>query len=159
MEFDDRQVRLEERHLAQNARAKSGVAPDLLEFVRRQRAGFTQDVIGDANLANVVEQRAQTNDVDFGLAERELARDEHRQRADPFRVACGVRIPRVERRGQRADGAEIGRLCFGLSSRGPLISSLNAVASASSSRLCRRLRASVRSRAPRSSSRYRRRPA
>ena len=54
-------------------RAPSPGGADLLEFVRRQRAGFTQDVIGDANLADVVEQRAQTDDVDLGLAERELA--------------------------------------------------------------------------------------
>ena len=69
VQLDDREMRLEEGYLAENAGAKAGMATDLLELVGRQRTRLAQDVVGDADLADVVQQRAEPDDVDFGFTQ------------------------------------------------------------------------------------------
>ena len=66
-----------------------------------------QHVVRDADLADVVQQRAQAHDLDVGGRQVELPADGDRQHADAVRVPGGVGIARVERRRQRADGARI----------------------------------------------------
>ena len=85
----------------------------------RQRVGLLQDVVGQPDLADVVEQRAEADDGHLGFGQLQLPRDHHRRLADALRVAGRVRVAGVERRRQRADGAEVGGARFGFGRRQP----------------------------------------
>ena len=74
---------------------------------------LAQHGVADADLADVVQQRAEAQDVELVVGELHLAADGDRDRADALGVAGGVRIPRVERQRQRADGADVGAARLG----------------------------------------------
>ena len=65
VQLDDRQVRLEERHRPEDLRAEHGMALDDLEFVVGERAGLAEDGVADADLADVVQQRAEAQHLDL----------------------------------------------------------------------------------------------
>ena len=77
VQFDYRQVRLEERDLAQDAGAERRMALDLLVLLGRQRLGLLQDLVGQPDLADVVEQRAEPDDGHLGLGQPHLPGDDH----------------------------------------------------------------------------------
>ena len=77
-----------------------------LDVVQLGRLG--QDGVADADLADVVQQRAQAQHVEIVLAEPHGLPDRDRQQADALRVAGGVGIAGVERGDQGADRAEVG---------------------------------------------------
>ena len=75
-----------------------------------ERPVLLQHPVGDADLADVVQQRAEAEDVELPLVEPQLPPDDDRQRADALGVAGGVGVARVERGGQRLDRADVGEL-------------------------------------------------
>ena len=115
VQFHDRDVRGEKRHLAQDMRANRGVTLELLELLGGQRRGFPKDRVADTDLADVVEKSAESEHFEVGLAELQPPADEDRKSADPLGVTGGVRIPRVEHGRERSNRTEIGRLRLGLS--------------------------------------------
>ena len=76
-------------------------------FLGGQRPRLHQDVIADADLADVVEERAEPQHFELRLVQRHGAADGQRQRADAFRMAGRVRIARVERQRERANRADV----------------------------------------------------
>ena len=70
VQLDDRNVRLEERHAAQDPRADDGMLLDRFVFFGGQRARLHQDVIADADLADVVEERAEPKHFELRLVQR-----------------------------------------------------------------------------------------
>ena len=81
---------------------------DGLELVVVELGRLGQDGVADADLADVVQQRAQAQHVEIVLAEPHGVPDRDRQQADALRVAGGVGIAGVERGDQGADRAEVG---------------------------------------------------
>ena len=86
---------------------------DERELLRGQRPGLAQDGVADADLADVVQQRAR------GAGSRARRRAARICRpmatdigADALRVAGRVRVARVERQRQRADRADVGAAGF-----------------------------------------------
>ena len=65
VQLDDRDVGREKRHRPQDARAGTGMLLDDVELRVGQRAGLEQHVVGHADLADVVQQRAQADDFDL----------------------------------------------------------------------------------------------
>ena len=100
MQLDDRDVRREKRNRSQDSRAEDRVQLDLLVLGIGERAGLPQQRIGHANLADVVQQRAEPEDLEFCLVQAERPADRDRQHADSFGMAGCVGVARVERRGQ-----------------------------------------------------------
>ena len=84
---------------------------------RRQRAGLAQHGVADADLADVVQERAEPQDLELVGGEVHLPADRHRHRADALRVAGGVRVPRIERQRERADRADVRVLGLGFGRR------------------------------------------
>ena len=91
-----------------------GCCFDDREFFRCQRSRLSQHGVADADLADVMQQRAEAQRVQFLVGQFHLASDGDRHRADALGVAGGVGIPRVERERQRADGADVGVARLGL---------------------------------------------
>src|SRR5206468_10748916 len=60
--------------------------------------------VGDADLADVVQERGLFDDVQLVAREAELPRDHRRRGGDAARMAGRVRVPRVDRRRQRLEG-------------------------------------------------------
>ena len=82
MELNDREVWLEERHLAQDSCAESRWASDLSNSSADSAPAFAECDRRRRSFRCREEARP-ADDVHFGLGERELAADEQRQRADP----------------------------------------------------------------------------
>ena len=72
-----------------------------------QRPRLPQHIVADADLADVVQQRAEAQDVELGLGQVHLVADRDRDGADALGMASGVRIPRVERQRERANRADV----------------------------------------------------
>ena len=62
---DERRDRIRERHGGDDFRPDLRVNPDLLKLLLRQRARLRQDVLGDGELADVVQQRRGLDALDF----------------------------------------------------------------------------------------------
>ena len=86
VQLDDRHVRLEEGHVPQDVRADGRVRLDDLEFLVGERAALDSTLIADADLADVVQQRAEPQHLDLAVGERHLPADRHRDRADALGV-------------------------------------------------------------------------
>jgi hypothetical protein len=71
---------------------------------RRERALLEEHRVGDADLADVMEQSRLVDDQQLRAGEAQLPRDHARRGGDAARVAGGVRVPRVDRRRQRLEG-------------------------------------------------------
>src|SRR5439155_11344340 len=76
---------------------------DDLPLLRRQRPGLEQDARRDADLADVVEERAELDALERGGVEAQLAADLQRHVRDPARVRRGVLVVRLERVGEGLD--------------------------------------------------------
>ena len=96
VQLDDRQVRRQKRHLPQDPRAEPGMPFDLLELLTRQRPVLAQDLIADADLADVVQQRAKAQHLDLSSGQVHGSTNHHRKRAHPFGMTCSIRVPRVK---------------------------------------------------------------
>jgi hypothetical protein len=66
-----------------------------LGFVERAR--LAQDLLRDGELAQVVQARCKSGQLDRGVVEAEAPGDAGRELADPFRVAAGIGVARVDR--------------------------------------------------------------
>ena len=103
----------------QDARADARMLLDEPELFRRQRSRLPQHIVADADLADVMQKRAEAQDVELVVGQAHLPADGDGDGADSFGVARGVRVARVERQCQRSDGADVGvpRLCLGFAHR------------------------------------------
>ena len=81
----------------------SGCVSITRALLRRQPAGLREDRRRDADLADVVEERAELEPLERMLAEAELAADAEREIGDPARVRRGVLVVRLERVRERLD--------------------------------------------------------
>ncbi len=114
VQLDDGEVLGQERHSPQDAGAERGMLFDQFELLSGQGVRLAQDVIADADLTDVVEQRAKSQYVEVLGGKTHLPSDRDRDRADPLGMAGGVRVAGVERQRQRPDRADIGALRFRL---------------------------------------------
>ena len=78
---------------------------DLILF-RRQSARFAQDLIRDANLADIVQQAADTDIAHGFIGQPQFFRDPEREVGHVFRVPAGVAVFVVNRRHHRVQNAE-----------------------------------------------------
>ncbi len=76
-------------------------------LVGGERPGLIQDRVGHADLADVMEQRAELHAPQLVTGHPHLVRDRSRQRSDPRGVAARVRIPRVDRCRERLHRCEV----------------------------------------------------
>ena len=114
VQFDDLQYLRWQAQGRENRGADGGVPLDLRELLVAERARLPQHRIGYADLADVVQQRAQAQHVELATGEAEFTADHYRERRDPFGVTGRVAVTGVERRGQGADDAQIRRFGLGL---------------------------------------------
>src|SRR4051794_13250874 len=77
-------------HAVQHPLARDRVAAHDIPLVVAQRTGLVDDLLGYADLADVVQQRAELDEPPLVLAEAELVCDRHRQRNDALAVRAGV---------------------------------------------------------------------
>src|SRR3954470_6945011 len=70
-----------------------------------QLARLAQDLFGDCELAQVVEARGETCQLDLRLVAAEAERDPRGQLADALRVGARVRVPGVDGLRERRGGA------------------------------------------------------
>src|SRR6185369_6153260 len=95
----------------QSLDAADDTQPDLhvllhhLLLVRRQPAGLVEDLLGDADLADVVEHGAIAQDAQLLLVEPEPAAHQHGEMGHPLHVAFRGGIFGFDRRRQGGDGA------------------------------------------------------
>ena len=109
VQLDDRQVRREEvARCAGCARRRR----DAARSARIPRPSAAPACAGRASLMPILPMSCSSAPSrrisSWSAAQRHLPADRDRQRADPLGVAGGVRIPRVERQRERADGADVG---------------------------------------------------
>ena len=104
---DQRRHRIGKRHAADDFGADLRVDADLLEFFLRQRPGLRQDVLGNRQLADVVQQRRGLDALDLGLGHAERAREPGGVDLDAADVALRGLILGVDRQRQRLDGRQV----------------------------------------------------
>ena len=90
--------------------AELRVLLDDLELLVGERAGLAEDLGGNADLADVVEQRTELDALQRVAIELQLATDEDRDVADPAGVRRGVFVVRLERVRERSDRLDEGSL-------------------------------------------------
>ena len=97
-----------------------GMRLDCFELGGGQRAGFRSTSSGTPILPMSCSSAPRRSVSIASAVQLQLFAHGHREPADPFRMAGGVWIARVERGGQRAHGAEVGRfrVCFRRRQRG-----------------------------------------
>src|SRR5439155_17461941 len=81
--------------------AELGVCLDERSLGGREWAGLGEDRLGDADLADVVEERAQLESLEPTTVETEPLADLERKICDPARVGGRVLVVRFERVGER----------------------------------------------------------
>mmetsp|Transcript_10422 Transcript_10422/g.42406 ORF Transcript_10422/g.42406 Transcript_10422/m.42406 type:complete len:382 (-) Transcript_10422:962-2107(-) len=97
----------------QDVVAMAGVLLHHLEFVRRELAGLEQDVVGDADLADVVQRRGMQQQVQFVVRQAEPAADElgvmgHAQDVGAGLGVTELRCPRQPQHGLQLAHAQRG---------------------------------------------------
>jgi len=107
---------------------------DGVELLVGQRPGLRSTSSGTPILP-MSWSSARGGDLEVAGRQRQRAADGHRQHADALGVAGGVRVARVERGGERADGAGVGRFGFGFAWASEAMSTLKVSINASTSRL------------------------
>src|SRR2546430_3240471 len=98
---DNRPDFLESVDGADDLLAELGVCLDERSLGRREWPGLGEDRLGDADLADVVEERAQLESLEPTTVETEPLADLERQIRDPARVRGRVLVVRLERVGER----------------------------------------------------------
>ena len=105
---------VERLHLPQYLRANGGVFFHFFVFFVCQPPGFGQDAVGNADLADVVHQRADANVV-YGFGRQvKLLGDSGRKVADALGVPLGVRVFGVYGGGQCLDSVQEELVGFGI---------------------------------------------
>ena len=107
MAENERRDRIRERHAADDFGADLRVNADLLELFLRQRARLRQDVFGDGELADVVEQRRGLHTLNFVVRHAERARQSGGVHLHPADVALGRLILGVDGERQRFDRGQM----------------------------------------------------
>ena len=103
----DRPDPVEHRHVAEEARADGWVSPHLDPLVLGKLGRFGKQRLGDADLSDVVEERAELDRRDLVRTECELSSDLDRVVHRRRRVPAEVLLLRLERPDQRADHREV----------------------------------------------------
>ena len=85
----------------------SGCSAHDLALLGRQRPGLVEDRVGDADLADVVQQRRGADDLDLAARQSERARHARGHLDDGLRVLAGVAIAFEQRDGERLDGVAL----------------------------------------------------
>ena len=93
-------------HAAHDGRPFDGMSLHHFELVIAQRTGLAKDAVVDADLADVVQQRADAEIAHLLLAQAEVFSDADRIARHPFRMAARVRVLGVDGRGQHAHGID-----------------------------------------------------
>ena len=97
---NDRPHGLEERDRLQDLRADLRMQAHLPAFFGRERAGLTDDLAGDADLADVVEERAQLENLQPVAGQAHGRTDRHRHLGKRAAVILGVGVLCLERVGE-----------------------------------------------------------
>ena len=105
--LDDRQDGPGEVDGVQDVRAPLRVFLDLLELLVRQAARLEQDVFGNAQLADVVQQRAGVQSLQLVPRQAHLLRRRHRVALDAQDVLVGVLVLGVNSEGEALDGRPV----------------------------------------------------
>ena len=92
----------------QDALADDGVLAHQLPLLGVEPAGLVEDLVGDPDLADVVEQRDRADLVGRAAVQAEAAGDRAGELVDLVGVAAGVAVARLEGGGQRADDGAVG---------------------------------------------------
>jgi hypothetical protein len=100
----------QERHSLEHMRAHLGVLAHLGQLVGVEPARLAQDAVLDADLAHVVQQRAQLELRQPLLVPFQLTAGGHRKNSHAIDVAAGIRVARLDGRGEQAHGGQVGIL-------------------------------------------------
>ncbi len=98
---DSREQMGDRVEVGEDAVADDHVLLDMLELVGRQRAALGEDVVADADLADVVQEAGQVDVAQFVLGQAERATQLDGGAGHALAVAVRVGILGVDRRGQR----------------------------------------------------------
>ena len=104
---DEGRHRIRERHSRDDVGADLRVAPDLLELFGRQRARLGDDVLGNGQLADVVEQRRGLDRLHLDVGHPECPRQRGRVNLDATDVVMRRLILGVNRQRQRFDRRQV----------------------------------------------------
>ncbi len=107
MGVDDRDEIAERLDRREDRPAEGRVGLHDHPLLRGERGRLVENGVGNADLADVVQQRRELDPADLIRRELHLDRDDPRQGRDPGRVAPGVRIARVDRGGERLHRREV----------------------------------------------------
>ena len=97
MTADERSDRTGKRHRADDLGADLRVHLHLLPLVRRQRAGFGQDVLGHREFPDVMQQRRDLDRLSIELRQLEPARQCRRVILDPLDMTTAALVLRLNR--------------------------------------------------------------
>ena len=117
MQLDDGDMTREERHGTEDARAERRMQLDDVDFLHRQRRRLAEHFVRHANLADVVEQSAQANDLEVVGRQLQHAADADREDAHTLGMTGGIGVARVECGRQGTNGTHVGRLGLRLGCR------------------------------------------
>src|SRR2546429_682295 len=101
---------LQERHASEHLLAEHGVRLHRAALRLRERSRLEQDLVGDADLADVVEQEADLRARALREHRIDAPRQLERVVLDTLGVRAGADVLRLERRSESADGLAIGGL-------------------------------------------------
>ena len=105
---DDRHDRIREVDRRKNLGADRRMELHLLEFGRRELAGLVQDVLGDGDLAGIVQQRRRFDRLEQRfVGDLEFARERHRGDLDAADVAVRDFVLGIDGGCERLDGRQI----------------------------------------------------
>ena len=107
---DDLARAAQEVDLRHDLRPELGVAPHDVPLLGRQRAGLREDRVGDLELPDVVEHRAELEVADAVGAEVHLRREARAERAHALAVVGGRGVLALEERREADDRAVVGAL-------------------------------------------------
>ena len=104
---DDRDHRVREIHALHDLRAHDRVHLHLVELGGRELAGLVEDVIGDGDLAHVVQQRARLERFYLRLAQPEMAGQPARVNLHAVDVIVSDIVFGIDGRGERFDRSQV----------------------------------------------------
>ena len=107
MTQDERSHRIRERHAADDLGAHLGMNPDLLELFMRERSRLREDVLGNRQLADVVQQRRRLDALDLVLAHPQRTGETGGVHLHAAHVALRRLVLGVDGERQRLDGGEM----------------------------------------------------
>ena len=106
---NDGRDRIGERDALQDFGAHQRVDLHLLEFFRGQAPGLVDDVFGNRQLADVVQQRSRAQRFDFGFGKSQFLRDLNREYAHALQVLVRGVVLGFDGQRKGLDGAQVQR--------------------------------------------------